>query len=160
MKLYEIKESINTLLDYIEAEGANPEDFKLAIDMLEDELHEKVENIVKYIKNLDGDIAVFKSEEARLNERRKAMENKAKRLKDYLYDTMKGLNTSSMEAGTFKLRIQANPASVEILNEESIPENFKSYEVKIDKAGILSALKDGEVINGASIKQGEGLRIR
>lgn len=160
MKLYEISEAWNTLAEILENEDMDAEAFKQAFDDLKGELNVKAENIVKLIKNMDGDVEAFKSEEKRLYEKRKSLENSIIRLKDYLHGTMKAMDIKNIDAGLFKIRIQNNAPSVSIVSEEVIPEAYKSYEVKVDKKALLDALKNGEVIEGAELKQGESLRIR
>ena len=70
------------------------------------------------------------------------------------------MKIESLKAGTFSLRIQANGPSVEIVDLDIVPEVYKSYEMKLDKKGILEDLKLGKLIEGAEIKQSESLRIR
>ena len=160
MKLYEIKREYDVLTRYLEDNDLDKEAFKEAFRNIEGELTDKSENYVKFIKNLEGDVEAHKIEEKRISEKRKAMENKVARLKTSLYEVFKEMSVSHLKAGTFSLRIQANAPSVEILDERKIPEDYKSYDVKIDKKGILDAIKAGALIEGAELKQTESLRIR
>lgn len=160
LKLYEIKQEYEVLTRYLDDNELDREMFKEAFKTIEGDLSEKSENYVKFIKNLEGDVEAHKIEEKRLNEKRKAMENKIARLKTSLYEVYKEMEIDHLKAGTFSLRIQNNAPSVEILDENLIPEAYKSFEVKVDKKGILDALKAGETIAGAELKQTESLRIR
>jgi hypothetical protein len=60
----------------------------------------------------------------------------------------------------FTVSLQKNPPSVEIVNEDLIPEQFKKVTYTVAKKDILEALKNGQVIEGAEIKQTKSLRIR
>lgn len=160
MKLYEISEAWRILTETIENEEMDPEAFKEAFDDLKEELNVKAENIIKIMKNINGDVEAFKAEEKRLYERRKAMENNIQRLKEYLFNSLKAMELRELDAGLFKLRIQNNAPSVWITNEDMLSEDFKSYEVKVDKKAIMDALKEGKPVSGAELKQGESLRIR
>ena len=160
MKLYEIKQEYEVLSRYLEDNDLDKDAFKEAFRTIEGSLAEKSENYVKFIKNLEGDIEVHKVEEKRLSEKRKAMENKVARLKTSLYEVFKEMSINHLKAGTFNLRIQTNAPAVEILDEKQIPEDYKFYDVKIDKKGILDAIKAGALVEGAELKQTESLRIR
>lgn len=160
MNIYEIKREYEVLTSYLEDNDLDKEVFKEAFLSIEGSLSDKCENYVKLIKNLEGDIEAHKGEEKRLNEKRKAMENKVIRLKQTIYEVLKEMKIESLKAGTFSLRIQANGPSVEIVSLDIIPEVYKSYEVKLDKKGILEDLKLGKLIEGAEIRQSESLRIR
>ncbi len=160
MNIYEIKREYEVLTSYLEDNDLDKEVFKEAFQSIEGSLSDKCENYVKLIKNLEGDIEAHKGEEKRLNEKRKAMENKVIRLKQTIYEVLKEMKIESLKAGTFSLRIQANGPSVEIVSLDIIPEVYKSYEVKLDKKGILEDLKLGKLVAGAEIKQSESLRIR
>lgn len=160
MNIYEIKREYEVLNQYLEDNDLDKEVFKEAFMSIEGSLSDKCENYVKLIKNLEGDIEAHKGEEKRLNEKRKAMENKVIRLKQTIYEVLKEMKIESLKAGTFSLRIQANGPSVEIVDLDIVPELYKSYEMKLDKKGILEDLKLGKLIEGAEIKQSESLRIR
>ncbi len=160
MNIYEIKREYEVLSQYLEDNDLDKESFKEAFLNIEGSLSDKCENYVKLIKNLEGDIEAHKGEEKRLSEKRKAMENKVLRLKQTIYEVLKDMKLESLKAGTFNLRIQNNAPSVDILDQEVIPEEYKSYEVKLDKKGILEDLKLGKLVAGAEIKQSESLRIR
>lgn len=160
MNIYEIKREYEVLSQYLEDNELDKEVFKEAFLSIEGSLSDKCENYVKLIKNFEGDIEGHKGEEKRLNEKRKAMENKVLRLKQTIYEVLKDMKLESLKAGTFNLRIQTNAPSVDILDQEVIPEVYKSYEVKLDKKGILEDLKLGKLVAGAEIRQSESLRIR
>ena len=160
MKLYEIKREYEVLSQYLEDNDLDQAAFKEAFLNIEGSLSDKSENYAKLIKNIEGDIETYKGEEKRLHEKRKAMENKVLRLKTSVYEVFKEMKIESLKAGTFNLRIQTNAPSVDILDQDIIPELYKSYEVKLDKKGILEDLKLGKLVAGAEIKKTESLRIR
>ena len=57
MKLYEIDSAIQAVYDQIEQnEGVLPDELESALDGLQMERTEKIENIIKLLKNIDGDI--------------------------------------------------------------------------------------------------------
>ena len=80
MKLYEIDSALEALVDPETGELLDYEQFS----RLQMEREAKIENTALYVKNLEAEAKAIKEEEARLSERRKAMENKAKRLREYI----------------------------------------------------------------------------
>ena len=85
MTLYEIDQNIMALIDE-DGEITNPE----AFNALQLSRTEKIEGIACWIKNLTADAAAIKAEEEALAERRKAIENERKSLRDCLTKTLAG----------------------------------------------------------------------
>lgn len=161
MKLYEIKEAYMTLDRFIEDNELSREDFKQALDEIEGTLEEKIENYVKYMKNVQGEAEVFKAEEKRMADRRKALENKADRLKEVIDETLKELNIHEMKTTLFSLKYQKNREAVNVIDTNLIPINYVvSTDIKVDKAAILQDIKSGIKVPGVEISQSESLRIR
>lgn len=155
MNLYEITEA------YMALDNLEPsEDIKHYLEGISDEYDQKIENITYVIKNNEGDIDALAKEIKRLTDKRKALENKNKYLKDYMFDSMKIIGKDKVKAGTFDLRIQKNPRSVNIINADLINEEYFRVKTEIDKSKIKKALEEGLVIEGAELIQTEGLRIR
>lgn len=78
-----------------------------------------------------------------------------------LDETLRELNIKDLKAGIFNIKYQLNPPSVNILDLDKIPENYKlPQEVKIDKKAILQDIKAGQVIEGVEITQSEGMRVK
>lgn len=75
---------------------------------------------------------------------------------------MDACGISKIESPWFALTIQKNPESVDIFDEQAIPEQFKEQVIswKIDKTAIKNALKSGEIVKGAILTQGSRLVIR
>lgn len=162
MKLYEIAESYRNLQELLEDETIPVEVVNEALQQVEGEFEYKAENIIKLIKSLEGEIAVYKEEEKRMASNRKALEAKTANLKDYLLNNMQGMNKKEVKAGLFKLKIARNPVSLKIEDESKIPTQFVNEVVTkvIDKTAIKEALKSGEIIEGCSLEQGERLNIK
>jgi FtsZ-binding cell division protein ZapB len=82
--LYEIAGMYRQILDM---EPESDDEFgamMTALDELQGELTEKADNIVRYMRNLNAEAEALKAEEAALYKKRRAVENKAERLKAYL----------------------------------------------------------------------------
>ncbi len=155
MNLYEITEA------YMALDNLEPsEDIKHYLSGISDEFDQKVENITYVIKNNEAEIEALKKEEKRLADKRRALENKNEYLKDYTFENMKVLGKDKVKAGTFDLRIQKNPKSVNIINADLISDDYLRIKKELDKTKIKEALEDGLEVEGAELIQTEGLRIR
>lgn len=155
MKLYEIAEAYNSL-ENVET----TDEIQMVLDNIADEFDKKVENIVYYIKDFESDAEALRTEEKRLAEKRRALDNKAKYLKEYIFNSMKVVGKDKVKAGTYDLRIQKNPKSVRILNESELLDEYFKYKKEIDKTKIKEAIEEGIEVAGAELVQGEGLRIK
>lgn len=90
------------------------------LDELKMEREEKIENICLWAKNLRAEASAIKSEEKALADRRKAKENKADHLEDYV-----ALNLDGAKFETPRVKILWRKSeSVEILDESKIPDEF------------------------------------
>jgi len=160
-KLYELTEMYQNISNLIE-EDADNETLEKALDEITDNIQMKAENMAKLIKSIEGNINALKDEEKRLQAKRKALENKVVNIKEYLENQLKAMGLKKVQGNLFTVSIQKNPQSVNILNEDLIPEKFKEVvtTTKIDRRELLLALKEGQEIEGVEIKQTESLRIR
>lgn len=159
-KLYELTGNYLVLQQMLE----DAEDQQVILDTMESvefEIEEKAENYAKIMKNLESDIAGLKAEEKRLAEKRKSLENNSKWLKDNLEQSMRVTGKTKFKTMLFSFGIQKNPPGVEILDESKIPAEYLiPQNPTIDRKAILAALKQGNKLEFAQLKQGESLRIR
>lgn len=159
-RLYELTQNYNNLLEVLDNPEIPQEMITEAINAVGEEFEEKAENLAKVIKSIEVDINGYKEEEQRLCSRRESLENRVATLKEYLDNSMKATGKLKIKGKVFTLAIQKNAPSVDILNEEAIPEEYFVVKKNLSKKDILAALKEGQVIPGAAIKQTESLRIR
>ncbi len=151
LSLYEITSGFPALM---ENEEISEKDKKKIEDELEILLQQKSQNIIGYTKNIELTINAMKEEEKRIADNRKALENKMVRFKDYVKECMEKNGITKIETGLGTLSIAKSPASVEIVNEDEIPSEFKQevVTVKIDKTKIKNNFKEtGEIPAGVNI---------
>ena len=159
MHLYEIANEIESVLSAIDGELS--EENCAALDALEMDFTTKAENVAKYIRGEEAEAAAYAAEAKRLSEKASARKHKAVSMKLYLQQCMTALGISSVKGELLKVSLQKNNPSVEIVNDEYIPaEYWVQAEPSIDKKKLLAALKAGEEVRGASLKQSESIRIR
>ena len=160
MNLYEIAGQYRAVL---EMEPENDDELAAqmnALDELGGELTVKADNIVRYMRNLNAEAEALKAEETALYKKRKAVENKAERLKAYLAAQMTLCGLKELKAGLFKLRFQPTAPAISIIDVFAVPEKFHRVKIEIDKLAIRDALKNGEEVPGIEVQRGEALVIR
>lgn len=162
LKLYDLTDSYKAIADMID-ESAPDEALQMALQQIEGAIEEKAEGAAKLIKMLDYDADVYKSEEKRLAERRKVIENKRDSIKEYVKQQMEKVGTDKLKLPTVTLALQNNPPSVQIIDVKAIPAKFLTIipEQHVpDKKAILEVFKAGDIVPGAEVTIGKHLRIR
>jgi hypothetical protein len=139
-----------TVADTLEAEGG--------------ELMTKGTNIGFVIRNLEATALQIKDAEKAMANRRKAIENRAERIKQYLFDGMTLAQIEVINSPYFNLTIRKNPPAVQIVEESMIPAAFMRQPepppAAPDKKAIADALKDGIDVPGAILVQSQRLEIK
>ena len=115
---------------------------------------EKVDGISFVVRKRANEIDWLKDEEARLRQRRQAMESRLIQFKAYLRDimTQQGLQKIKGNKASIFLR---QSESVEIDHAAELPEKFVNIRIESvpDKAKIKEAIKSGSTVPGASLVQ-------
>jgi predicted DNA-binding protein YlxM (UPF0122 family) len=162
-KLYEISErykNLENLLDNPDIKNFK-QDLDRSLNEIDEEFNVKVENIAKLIKSTEADIGGIDGEIKRLQQRKKTYGNMVANLKAYIFDQMVALKKKSIKGNLFTLTVRKNPPTVNIMDEDIIPEKYKIPQpYKLDKKAMLADLKQDIEIDGADIKQNTGLQIR
>ena len=160
--MYELTEMYKNIWDLVGDDEIDLDTLEKALSQVEDNIETKAESMAKLVKGIDGDVVALKEEENRLAKRRKALENKQTNIKLYLENQLRVMEIDKVKTPLFTVALQNNPPSVNILDEDLIPEQYKKTvtTTSIVKKDLLDALKEGQVIEGAEIKQGKSLRIR
>lgn len=154
MKLYEIEQAILDCIDYETGEIIDVE----AFDNLQIERRTKIDNIICLYKNSQAEAAAIKAEEQALAERRKAKENNAERIKQWLSRILNG-EKFDMPRNAISWR---KSESVNITDEYAIDDEYTEIvsTLKIDKTAIKNAIKKGIQVAGAEIITKNNIQIR
>lgn len=128
-----------------------------ALDAIQMERAEKIDNIMCYIKNLRSDAESYKAEADRLAKRYKAATNKANYLIEYLAAHMEEGKKFSNAHGEIGWR---KTVSVDVPDVMKLPEEYRKAEWKPDKKALSAVLKKGEVIPGASLLEKMKMQVK
>lgn len=164
MKAYEIKNAMLDTLDiFLESEQdeMDRENYKDVMEYLKEELENKSSNIVRYIRNLELENIVAKSEIDRLAELRKSRERKITSLKNYIKSILLDLNRKKIETDLGNLSLRKT-TSVEIIDLTKIPKEYLviKEEVTPSKKLIGDSLKKNITIEGAILKEDYSLSLK
>lgn len=132
------------------------------------ELHmsreEKIENTVRYIKNLRVDSESARAEAANLVERADRFDKKAEQLEAYLLSQLG--NCKKLETPLYTIKVRTTKSTCCPTDEEAIqrlPEGFWNIKTTVkvtpDKKAIKAALEKGENLEGCSIVENKRLSI-
>lgn len=159
--LYELTSSFKVLEAMAFNGEIDQETFNDTLESLDFEIELKADNYAKLMKNIEADILGFKTEEKRLADKRKALENKIKWLKSSLQNAMIATDKKKFKTDLFSFNIQKNPPKLVLECEDSIPSYYYiEQEPKLDTKALKEALKEGRKVDGATLVQEEGLRIK
>lgn len=140
MKLYEIAEKHNTaLLAMADIDGLDESVINDTMEALEGEFNDKALSVAGFFQNIEAEIKAMRDAEKRIAERRKAKEASVNRLKGYLKMEMLRTGITKIECPQFVINLRNNPESVEIIDENLIPAEFKRISYEIDKVAIKKA---------------------
>lgn len=157
MKLYELADAVKRIEELCDSE----EELGLYLDQAKMQLQEKAGNIVKFRQYLTTRADAIGIEIKRLSDLQKQSLKRAENLENYISYSMtkNGIDKIETDIATLSFR---KSESIEVENAELIPSEYIIIkEVKqVDKIAIKKAIKDGETVNGAILKQNLNLQIR
>ena len=172
MTLYEINEQFSAAMEMyengidevVDTETGEVRSLADVLAELNMSREEKIENTVRYIKNLRADSESARAEAANLVERADRFDKKAEQLEAYLLSQLG--DCKKLETPLYTVKVRTSKSTCCPTDEEAIqrlPEGFWNIKttVKItpDKKAIKAALEKGEKLEGCSIVENKRLSI-
>ena len=135
------------------------------IEGLQGDMQEKCTNVAAFIRNTESLADQIKQAEQAMAARRKALESRADRIRQYLLENMQRTGITKIDSPWFKIALANNPPSVVVDDEDTLkfayPEFVKVVTTEsLDKAAIKEAIKAGQIVEGAHLVQSERLSIK
>ena len=164
LKLYEITDDYLEILDELMHNGGElTEEIELALQINEENMYAKLENYAKFIRQKEALINARKEEISRLSALNKTDQTLIDNLKGRVEYAMNLYHKDKIETNLFKFSFRKS-SSVEIIDENAIPEEFKKREeiVKISKLDIRNYLKENNLteVQGAKLVESKSLNIK
>jgi Siphovirus Gp157 len=143
----EVQSALDAALDRETGELVTTEELDNAIG----QFRNKGAAVAAYVLNLDASIDAIKAHEKAIVERRKAVERKATRIREFMAYCMKMSGIDSIEAtdGTFSAKFYPDrDESIEIDADAKPADGFKRTKIteEWDKAALKAAIKAGEPV--------------
>jgi hypothetical protein len=142
----------STIADTIEASG------------IVDNLATKAANIEYVARSAEANHAAIDAEIARLQALKAHRTKIVAGLREYILSNMQRMNIERIECPLFTMKIQKNPASVDVYDQLSIPAEYmvtpEPPPARVDKKALATAMKAGTEIPGARMVQGVRLAIK
>lgn len=152
-KLYEIANQYAEL----ENSGLEPEFIADTLEGIQGEFEDKVENILKLIKNEQAYAASLRAEAKSFSDRANALEKRIKSLKSYLVSSLDVAGLKSVRAGIMSVTLLPPRRSIEFTDKAKIPIDYVEYEtiIKPDGLAIKKLLEAGQEVPGCELKTGK-----
>lgn len=173
MNLYDIDSRLETLInEQFDTEDGiifdSEEELAKRIDEVALDLDTKIENIGCFIKNLEAENQALKTEEQNLKRRRTTNENKIEGLKKYLNGYLTATIADDNERAKWRFRTSKvilgyrKSTTVEVPDLEKLDKDFIKIktETSADKIAIKEAIKGGEEVKGAFLKDNINLSVK
>jgi hypothetical protein len=164
LALYEIAHEYRAALDKLAELDLDEQTLSDTLEGMGGELQTKSVSVAAFIRNLEASAAAIKEAESQMSARRKAIENRAARVKDYLLANMMVAGVQKIESPYFKLSVRDNPPAVEIFEPALIPLDYMVLppipDAVPNKKAIAAVLKDGGDVPGCVLVRGTRLEIK
>ena len=153
MTLYEIQDNIRKAIE----QGFDEETGEIldtnALEALEIQRDEKIENIALFIKNLKAEAEAIKAEKMNLAKRQQTAENRAEWLKQYLTKCLDGEKFFTPKVA-ISYRKSQTVELIDGLDVSQLPHQFlREIAPEVDKTALKDALKEGQEIYGVYLQE-------
>lgn len=160
--LYELTADFIAVADKLSASDLDEQTIADTLEAYAADFDNKVVAIASLIRNIEATAEAIKAAEADMATRRKAMENKAASLRNYVLTNLKATGKDRVECPLFKVSVRNNAPSVSIAEGSIIPAEFikTKTELVTDKKALKEALEAGQELPGITLVRSNTLSIK
>lgn len=162
--LYELAADFRETADRLSDMDLDEQTLRDTLESIAYPVEQKAVQVAAFVRNLEAAAEQIKQAEKQMADRRKAMENRAANVRQYLMDNMRACGFTKIEHPMFKVAIRQNPESVVIEDERQIPVDYmrqpETPPPVPDKAMMKKAMQDGYEIPGAKLTRTLRLEIK
>jgi hypothetical protein len=127
-------------------------------DAIQEDLNTKAVNSGYVIKNIEADIEARANAIKELSERNKKAKQAILAIKQRVQFAMETTEVKKIDDPIMPVRIQSNPAAVNVIDEKNIPAFYFKSTVSLDKTKLKADLKAGKPVTGAELIKGSSVR--
>jgi hypothetical protein len=164
LALYQIADQYLQDMQMLQERDLDDQTFADTLESLSGDLEVKATNVAMFIRNLEANAEAIKAAEKQMADRRKAIEAKAERIKEYLLENMVRTNITKITSPYFNIALRNNPKSVSIAINANIPAEYyrqpPTPEPVLDKEKLKSDLQLGVVVDGCKLERKKRVEIK
>lgn len=131
------------------------------LDELKAAYEDKLEACALYLKNLESDAEAIKAEEKALADRRRTIERKAERMRDYVSSCVQDVAGCKFETPRVSLSLRKSKR-VDVFDLGAVPGEYvvRKETIQPDKKAIKDAIGSGESVPGAVVRECFSLQVK
>jgi type II secretory pathway component PulL len=149
------------IIDQIRAAiGEDDADF---VEIVENEVDvlERLRKMLRVARLAEADAKGTADVIAELQERKARLAEKSAKSRRIVQWALEELGMTKLDCADMSVSLRASAPGVEIIDMSQLPERYVRVKIEPDKSAIREALKDGEIVPGAALKNGgNALTIR
>ena len=160
--LYELTAEFKAVAERLEEMELDAVTIRDTLDGYSADFDNKVVAIASLIRNIEATATAIKEAEDQMATRRKALDNRAAWLREYVISNMKAIGKEAVDCPLFAIKVKTNAPSVIIAEDCELPTRFVSQKIVVspDKKALKAALESGEVVEGVSLVRSNSLSIK
>lgn len=163
LTLYQIADEYREAAEVLATLDIDEQTLADTLESISGDLTTKAQNVAFVIRNMEASAEAIKTAADGMTGRAKALEQRAKAIRQYLLDAMQVAGVQKIDSPYFRLAVRGNNPAVVIEDERQIPARFMvqppTPAPAPSKADIAQALKDGEDVPGCRLVRGVRLQI-
>lgn len=155
MKLYEITQEMREIFQMIEDGEITQEEAADTLEASGMSFDEKVQNCLLYRAEQIAESEALAVEIKRLTDRKKACDNRAEQMKDYVRQSMQAVGKTESGGTLVSAKLGKPSVSAHVANDDLLSDQWKKVIKKPDLALIKKELQAGNHIEGAELVEGQ-----
>lgn len=151
--IFEASKSIKDLDVLLENDEIDEQTYRDSIELIQTSLNENVDNLTRYNIKLQSQLAECEMYKKQVDDHKKKIERKIKRLNDFLVNVMNISNIDKLIGNTSEIKTSSSKY-VEVLDMNKIPKDYivETIKYSVDKNKIKEDIKNGINIDGAILE--------
>lgn len=151
--LYTIGNEYQEAFNKLEELDFDQQTIEDSLSLIKTDFNSKAINVSNYIKNLENKITEMKEAEDSIAGRRKILQNRIKRIRDYLRTNMEKCGINDIYSPYFDIKLEKNSYALKIETEQDIPAKYFHRKITLipSKISIKADLKKGINVPGCSL---------
>lgn len=162
MTLYQLSDDYLAAFDQLKQLDMPPEVVNDTLESMRGDVQVKATNVAMFVRNLESMADAIEDAEKQMSIRRRAIEHRAKAIRDYLLYNMQRTGINEINCPYFAIKRKLNPPKVVL--HGAVPDEFLRHPEppppEADKKAIAEYIKAGNAPDWAELIQSERVEIK